>query len=123
MEGADSQPLPRGLPAALGLRPGHALPISERLGMAPEGDCVVYYLNIHAIDRRPRDDSEARNRCLARLARLSRPGTGSRAGHLPRNPRHPRSVDVQKSGARPYCLVTQIGLDHATLPSSCSTRT
>ena len=37
--------------------------------MAPEGDCVVYYLDIHAIDRHPRDDSEARNRCLARLAR------------------------------------------------------
>ena len=30
----------------------------------------------------------------------SAPGTGSRAGHLPRNPRHPRSVYVQKSGAR-----------------------
>ena len=72
MEDADSQPLPRGLPAALGLRPSHAVPISELLGMAPEGDCVVYCLNIHAIDRRPRDDSEARNRCLARLARWRR---------------------------------------------------
>ena len=72
MEGADSQTLPRGLPAALDLRPGHAVPISERLGMAPEGDCVVYCLNIHAIDRHPRDDSAARNRCLARLARWRR---------------------------------------------------
>ena len=40
--------------------------------MAPEGGCVVYYLNIHAIGRHPRDDSEARNRCLARLARWRR---------------------------------------------------
>ena len=72
MEGADSQSLPRGLPAALGLRPGHAVPISERLGMALADDCVVYCLNIQAIDRHPRDDSEARNRCLARLARWRR---------------------------------------------------
>ena len=42
-------------------------------------------------------------------------------------PLHNRVIRAQPEASRdefaPYCFVTQIGLDQATLPSTCSTRT
>ena len=57
-----------GLPAALGLQPGEAVPISASLSVVLDGDRVVYFHFTDPVDSHADDDKPGRNRCLGRFA-------------------------------------------------------
>ncbi len=61
-------PAPSGLPAALALQPGEALPVNHQLSLCHDGEILYYFLGIAPIACHHRDDKRARNLCLARCA-------------------------------------------------------
>ena len=61
-------PQPTPLPAALGLQPGEALPLSSRLSLARDGDRIVYFLYTEPVASHAVDDKVSRNLCLGRFA-------------------------------------------------------
>ena len=68
MDGPSACPQPPGLPAALGLQPGEAVPISASLSVLLDGDRVVYFHFTDPVDSHAADDKPGRNRCLGRFA-------------------------------------------------------
>ena len=55
MKDGETLPQPTPLPAALGLQPDQALPLSSRLSLARDGDRIIYFLYTdpiasHAVD-------------------------------------------------------------------------
>ena len=68
MDGPRACPQPPGLPAALGLQPGEAVPVSASLSVLLDGDRVVYFHFTDPVDSHAADDKPGRNRCLGRFA-------------------------------------------------------
>ena len=68
MSDAADSPQPTPLPAALGLQPGQALPLSASLSLARDGDRIVYFLFTEPIASHAVDDKVSRNLCLGRCA-------------------------------------------------------
>ena len=66
-EGGDL-PQPSPLPAALGLQPGEALPLSDRLSLARDGDRIVYFVFTEPVASHAAADKLSRNLCLGRCA-------------------------------------------------------
>ena len=87
MKGDETLPQPTPLPAALGLQPDQALPLSSRLSLARDGDRIVYFLYTDPIASHAVDDKLSRNLCLARCALLGLATQAALAQAFDLNPR------------------------------------
>ena len=87
MKGDETLPQPTPLPAALGLQPDQALPLSSRLSLARDGDQIVYFLYTDPIASHAVDDKLSRNLCLGRYALLGLATQAALAQAFDLNPR------------------------------------